>query len=70
MYIPYSGVFFGGGGGGGGVKFSWISKILLVRGKNFVVEQSSPNHTPLYTWCTNGVLQNSSNDTRLPPIQS
>ena len=31
QYIPYSGYFSGGG------KFSWLWKILRVRGKNFVV---------------------------------
>ena len=34
---------------GGGAKFLWISKIWLVRGKYFVVEQSSLNHTPYTT---------------------
>ena len=41
---------------GGGAKLSWMtSKILLVRGKNFVVERSSLNHTLIqmvYKWHT------------------
>ena len=42
MLIYHIAIFFFGGG----AKFSSMSKILLVHGKNFVVESSSLNHTP------------------------